>query len=50
MARGYEKHHAGVTIKPYTVTLDGGSGFGGTLEATCLLLDGTIAEQVSIPT
>jgi serine/threonine protein phosphatase 1 len=49
VVRGYEKHHGGVTIKPYTVTLDGGCGFGGTLEAACLTLDGKIADQVSIP-
>lgn len=49
VVRGYEKHHRGVTEKPYTVTLDGGSGFGGTLEAACFTLDGNIADQVTIP-
>lgn len=49
VVRGYEKGHGGVTIKPHTVTLDGGCGFGGTLEAACFSLDGTITDQVSIP-
>ncbi len=48
--RGFEKRHGGVTETPYTVTLDGGSGFGGTLETACFNLDGKIVDQVSITT
>ncbi|MCF8467082.1 MAG: hypothetical protein K9G33_06735 [Sneathiella sp.] len=45
---GYDKEHKGITVKPYTVTLDGGCGFGGSLEAACFTLDGTIDDQISI--
>jgi len=50
VVRGYEKRHGGITVKPYTMTVDGGSGYGGTLEAVCLNLDGKIVDQISIPT
>ncbi|MFC4272451.1 hypothetical protein GQF03_13160 [Sneathiella chungangensis] len=46
--RGYEKLHRGVTVGPYTATIDGGCGFDGSLEAVCFTLDGEIADQVSI--
>ena len=48
--RGFERHHGGVTVTPYTITLDGGSGFGGTLEAACFNLDGKTVDQISVPT
>ena len=50
IVRGFEKEHNGVTVKPYTVTLDGGCGYGGSLEAACFTLDGAIDDQISIAT
>ncbi|WP_334127961.1 hypothetical protein [Sneathiella sp.] len=47
---GYERQHRGLTVMPYTVTIDGGSGFGGELLAACFTMDGEIADQIAIPT
>ncbi len=44
--RGFAPRHPGVEMGPYTLTLDGGCGFGGPLLAACLLPDGEIAEQL----
>ena len=46
--RGFDKKHEGITVKPYTVTLDGGCGYGGSLDAACFILDGTLDDQISI--
>ncbi|MDR3518423.1 MAG: hypothetical protein P4M00_21720 [Azospirillaceae bacterium] len=46
VVRGYDPAHAGIRVTDYTLTLDGGCGFGGTLAAACLAPDGEIIEIV----
>ena len=39
---------AGVIAGPYTLTVDGGCGFGGPLVAVCLTSDGEIVDQIEL--
>ncbi len=48
VVRGYDRNHAGFAAGPFTATLDGGAGFGGTLNAACLDLDGRIVEWIEV--
>ena len=44
IVRGFDRAHPGLVEHSFTVTLDGGCGFGGPLLAACLLPDGTLAD------
>ena len=44
--RGYDRARRGLDLERYAVTLDGGCGFGGTLNAACFQLDGSLADWV----
>jgi hypothetical protein len=44
--RGYDRRHVGVAESPYAVSLDAGSGFGGTLIAACFASDGAILDLI----
>jgi len=46
VVRGYDRNHRGVVATPYTLTVDGGAGFGGTLAAVCLTPDGKVLDQL----
>jgi serine/threonine protein phosphatase 1 len=46
VVRGFAPRHPGLEEGAFTVTLDGGCGFGGPLLAVCLLPDGEIAERL----
>jgi len=45
--RGYSSDHPGIENNEYTITIDGGAGFGGPLIAACLDSEGCVLEQVS---
>lgn len=47
IVRGYDRRHGGVHQTPFTVTLDGGSGFGGSLVAGCFAPNGEVLRTVS---
>lgn len=44
MIRGFDPSHGGFRESEYTVTVDGGCGFGGTLIAACFDLDGSVVD------
>jgi serine/threonine protein phosphatase 1 len=46
VVRGFEPSHAGIVRSPYGLSIDGGSGFGGKLVATCLDRTGEIVERI----
>jgi len=46
IVRGYDSAHAGIVSGPYTLSIDTGCGFGGTLTAVCLDAAGAIVEQI----
>ncbi|SMF38439.1 serine/threonine protein phosphatase 1 [Tistlia consotensis] len=46
IVRGFERSHPGLVESPFTVTLDGGCGFGGPLLAGCLALGGELLETL----
>ncbi|MCW9035155.1 MAG: hypothetical protein OQJ97_13115 [Rhodospirillales bacterium] len=46
--RGFDQGHNGIKIKDYTVSLDGGCGFGGPLVAGCFDSDGNIVDQIEV--
>ncbi len=46
LVRGHDLRHRGVTETALTLTLDAGSGLGGTLLAACLAPDGTILDMI----
>jgi serine/threonine protein phosphatase 1 len=46
VVRGYDAQHPGFLETEYTLTVDGGCGFGGPLLAACLTPDGVIAERI----
>jgi serine/threonine protein phosphatase 1 len=46
--RGFDPSHAGYVVTDYTVTLDGGCGFGGPLIAACVTAEGEIAERIEV--
>jgi serine/threonine protein phosphatase 1 len=47
VVRGFDRHHSGIKRGAFTVSLDGGAGFGGPLLAACFDCDGAIVDQVS---
>jgi serine/threonine protein phosphatase 1 len=47
IVRGYDAQHAGLVQTPYTVSLDGGCGFGGALLAACLDPTGQVLETLA---
>ncbi|MBM3546194.1 MAG: hypothetical protein FJX54_04535 [Alphaproteobacteria bacterium] len=48
VVRGYERQHPGLVETPFTVTLDGGSGFGGPLIACALDPEGRILDHFEV--
>jgi serine/threonine protein phosphatase 1 len=46
IVRGYDAQHAGLVATPFTLSLDGGCGFGGPLLAACLDRAGQVIETV----
>jgi len=46
--RGYDPTHTGFAETPFTVTADGGCGFGGPLLAVCVDPDGAILDRLSV--
>ncbi|MFC4349966.1 hypothetical protein ACFOW6_00265 [Fodinicurvata halophila] len=48
VVRGFEKNHPGLVMEDYTLTLDGGCGFGGPLLAACLLPDGQVVDMLEV--
>lgn len=44
--RGYDRAHGGIQTGAFTVTIDGGCGFGGRLVGACLTLDGDIDDLI----
>ncbi len=46
IVRGFDWKHGGVNLGPLTATIDGGSGFGGKLNAACFDIDGTLLEML----
>jgi len=45
VVRGFDRHHGGLIESAYAVSIDGGSGFGGTLIAACFASDGRILDR-----
>lgn len=48
VVRGFEPSHAGVVETTATLSIDGGAGFEGTLNAVCLDPKGAIVDQISV--
>ncbi len=46
VVRGYDRQHPGLVTTPFTVTIDGGSGFGGPLLACAFDPTGRIVDQL----
>lgn len=46
VVRGFERGHPGVIATDFTVTIDGGAGFGGPLIAACFDQAGEIVERI----
>ena len=46
VVRGFESQHPGLVETDYTLTVDGGCGFGGALLAACLTPAGELVDQV----
>ncbi len=46
VVRGYDPEHGGFAETPFTATVDGGCGFGGTLAAACFAPTGEIIERI----
>ena len=46
VVRGYDAQHAGLVVTPFTTSLDGGCGFGGTLLAVCLDTTGEVIDRL----
>ncbi len=46
VVRGFDPAHPGLRTTDWTVTVDGGAGFGGPLLAACVGLDGGIIDQL----
>ncbi|MBV8166300.1 MAG: hypothetical protein JO021_05870 [Alphaproteobacteria bacterium] len=46
IVRGFDIQHAGLVATPYTVSLDGGCGFGGSLLAACFDAEGQVLETL----
>jgi serine/threonine protein phosphatase 1 len=47
LVRGFDRHHGGLTRGAYTMSLDGGAGFGGPLLAARFDRDGMAVETLS---
>jgi hypothetical protein len=43
--RGFDRHHGGVQISPFAISLDRGCGAGGPLVCACFGLDGSLIES-----
>ncbi len=48
VVRGYDREHSGVVKTDYTLSLDGGCGLGGPLNAACLDLQGNILDLIEV--
>lgn len=48
IVRGFDPDHEGFRETPYTVTVDGGCGFGGPLIAACFAPDGGVVDRLEI--
>ncbi|MBL8689185.1 MAG: hypothetical protein JNL04_08795 [Rhodospirillaceae bacterium] len=48
VVRGYDRQHPGLVVTPFTVTLDGGAGFGGPLIACAFDASGQVVDQLSV--
>ena len=46
VVRGFERDHPGLVETDYTLTVDGGCGFGGALLAACITPAGELVDQV----
>jgi serine/threonine protein phosphatase 1 len=46
--RGFDRAGGGIQRGPYSITIDGGCGFGGPLVAACLLPDGEIGDLIQV--
>jgi len=43
--RGFDRHHGGLQVSPYAVSVDRGCGAGGTLICACFDLEGAVVES-----
>ena len=48
IVRGYDLMHAGLVEGDYTISIDGGCGFGGSLLAACLTPGGVVLELLEV--
>ena len=46
VVRGYDPRHRGITVTPYTATLDAGCGLGGDLIAACVTADDGVTDVI----
>ena len=46
VVRGYDRAHRGIVESPFAVSVDGGSGFGGSLIAACIDASGAVADRI----
>lgn len=46
VVRGFDAQHGGLVVTPFTTSLDGGCGFGGTLLAVCLDASGEVIDRL----
>ena len=48
VVRGFIRSHDGIEATPFTTSIDGGCGFGGSLMAVCFSPDGEIMERLEV--
>lgn len=48
VVRGFDRAGGGIKKGPFSITLDGGCGFGGPLVAACLTPDGEIGDLIQV--
>ena len=48
VVRGFDRTGGGIKKGPFSITLDGGCGFGGPLVAACLTPDGEIGDLIQV--
>ena len=48
VVRGFDPIHPGLRETEWTISLDGGAGFGGPLLAACLGLDGEVCDRIEV--
>jgi serine/threonine protein phosphatase 1 len=48
IVRGFDPGHSGLIQTPYTLSVDGGAGLGGSLIAVCLGPDGAIEDRLEV--